>query len=475
MGRKHKPAVIIDNLLVEDLAAEGKALGRHEGKVIFFPFAAPGDRVKVQITKSKKDWAEGKVLEFISLSSDRTEPRCRHFTHCGGCKWQHIPYETQTTYKQRQVVEQLRRIAGIVPKEIYPVLQADPVYAYRNKVEFSFSTGRWRTSEEMQNPEAFSSEPANACGFHAPGRFDKVLELEYCHLTDESANAMRNFVRDFARKENFQFYDPKAQTGEIRNLLCRRTSHGERMAVLIFGPDVSEMRMQHMMQAVKTEFPDWESLMYAQNCKVNDSLSGLDFQVFSGRDYIEEEMDGLVFRISAPSFFQTNSFQTLAMYRKIREWAQLTGDELVYDLYTGTGTIALFMAPYARKVIGVEYVEEAVADARINAERNQIGHTQFFAGDMKDVLTREFVETHGRPDVLVTDPPRTGMHEDVVKRILEMEPQRIVYVSCNPATQARDLALMQEKYETVAVQPIDMFPHTHHIENMALIEKKTEK
>jgi 23S rRNA (uracil1939-C5)-methyltransferase len=469
MGKKNKPPVVLEQLQVTDLAAEGNALAKHEGKVIFFPFGAPGDVVDVKVFRSKKDWAEGKIVQIHSPSPDRVNPVCSHFTHCGGCKWQHLPYETQASYKERQVLDQLQRVGKIFPKQVFPVVQAQPIFGYRNKVEFSFSTGRWRTSAEMDQPH---EGPTDACGFHAPGRFDKVLEIDYCHLTDEVTNAILHFTRDFARTHGYAFYDPRAQIGVMRNLLFRQTTTGQRMVVVIFGPQATKEQIEALMQALEAQFPDLTSLLYTQNNKPNDALAGLSFEVWKGSMTIEEEMEGLYFRISPPSFFQTNSYQTLALYRKVRELAQLTGSEKVYDLYTGTGTIGLFLAPHAKEVIGIEYVEEAVADAAKNAERNGISNAKFFAGDMKDVLSSEFVATHGRPDVVITDPPRAGMHANVIERILDMAPDRVVYVSCNPATQARDVALMDAAYEVVAIQPVDMFPHTHHIENIAVLEKR---
>jgi 23S rRNA (uracil1939-C5)-methyltransferase len=467
MGRKNKEKVIIPGVQIESLAAEGVSLARHEGRVLFIPFGAPGDIVTVQLGRRKKQWAEAVIVEMEEPAKDRAEPVCSHFGVCGGCKWQHIPYQMQLAAKQQQVIDQFERLGKFEFPEVQPILGADPILEYRNKVEFSFSSNRWRTREEM---DALPESVQDACGFHAPGRFDKVLEISHCYLTDEWTNEARNFVRDRAREMGLAFYNPRTQRGAIRNLLFRDTNLGQRLVLLVFGPDCTEEQMQELSDKFVEKFPDAYAVLNVKNDKPNDTLSGLEFKSVNGKSTITAEMDGLYFKISVPSFFQTNSQQALELYRRTLEMADVKSTDIVYDLYTGTGTIACFLARHAGRVIGIEYVQEAVQDAEENAGRNGLNNMQFFAGDMKDVLTMDFAETYGKPGVVVCDPPRAGMHADVISRLMEMRPERIVYVSCNPASQARDIALMIDFYKVVAVQPVDMFPHTHHVENIVKLE-----
>jgi len=467
MGRKTKERVILSGIQIESLAAEGVSLARHEGRVLFIPFGAPGDTVTVQLGRRKKQWAEASIVEMEAPSEQRVSPKCEHFGVCGGCKWQHIPYSMQLDAKQQQVKDQFERLGKFPFPDIQAILAADSIWEYRNKVEFSFSSNRWRTREEMDADPELTQD---ACGFHAPGRFDKVLEIERCHLTDEWTNRARNFVRDKARAMGLAFYNPRTQRGAIRNLLFRDTNLGQRLVLLVFGPDCTADEMESLSRDFVQEFPDAHAVLHVKNEKPNDTLSGLTFESVNGNATITAEMDGLHFSISVPSFFQTNSAQALKLYRTTLEMAAVKPEDTVYDLYTGTGTIACFLARHARRVIGIEYVQEAIVDAAENAKRNGLENMSFFAGDMKDVLTAEFAEQNGIPDVVVCDPPRAGMHGDVIARLLEMRPRRIVYVSCNPASQARDIALMAEVYSVTAVQPVDMFPHTHHVENIVTLE-----
>ncbi len=469
MARKRKQLPLIENVLITDVAAEGKAIAKVDGMAVFVPYAVPGDVVDIQLTRKKSSFAEGKVVRFESYSENRAVPFCEHFGVCGGCKWQSLPYEEQLKFKHKQVVDNLERIGKIELPEISPVLGAPKTNFYRNKLEYTFSDKRWLTDAEISSDKEFSRK--NALGFHIPGMFDKVLDINKCWLMDDLQNDIRNSFRKFCLDNDYSFFDLRNQEGLMRTLVVRNTSIGEWMLIVVFYEDDREKR-EKLMSHIQTEFPQITSLLYVINQKANDTITDQEVITWSGRDHIFEEMEGLKFKIGPKSFYQTNSEQAYHLYEIAREFAQLSGDELVYDLYTGTGTIANFIARDTKKVIGIEYVEEAIADAKVNSEINGISNTLFFAGDMKDVLTTEFISEHGRPDVIITDPPRAGMHEDVVNAILIAKPERIVYVSCNPATQARDLSLLDSKYRVVRVQPVDMFPQTHHVENVVLLEKK---
>ena len=468
MGKK-KNLPLLEDFEITGVAAEGKSLGRCNDLVVFIPYGAPGDIARVKITRKKHSYCEGVIDELTKPSPLRVEPMCEHFGVCGGCKWQHLPYDYQLRCKQQQVVDALERIAKVPLPEISPILGSKKTTFYRNKLEFTFSNKCWLTTEQMQSGVEFPNR--NAVGFHIPGGFDKVLNIEKCWLQDDISNRIRLFLRDYTQQRGYTFYDIRNNVGFMRMIMVRTASTGELMLVVVFGEDNREA-IDDVMGALREQFPQITSLMYVVNLKVNDSLGDQEFVLYSGRDYIEEEMEGLRFRVGPKSFYQTNSEQAYELYKVARNFAGLTGNELVYDLYTGTGTIANFVSRQAREVIGIEYVPEAIEDAKLNSRVNGIDNTKFFAGDMKDVLTGEFVAQHGIPDVMIVDPPRAGMHEDVVKVILNAEPERIVYVSCNPATQARDIALLDKKYRVEAVQPVDMFPHTHHVENVALLQKK---
>jgi 23S rRNA (uracil1939-C5)-methyltransferase len=469
MARKRKELPLLESVLITDVAAEGKAIAKVDDMAVFVPFAVPGDVVDLQLTRKKNSYAEGRVVRFEKYSESRTTPFCSHFGVCGGCKWQQLPYREQLKYKQKQVQDNLERIGKIGLPEITPILGAPKDRFYRNKLEFTFSNKRWLTEEEVNSDKKFSR--MDALGFHIPGMFDKVLDIDKCWLMDDLANQIRNSIREFCLENEYSFFDLRNQQGLMRTLMIRNSSIGEWMVVVVFYEDNPEKR-ERLLEHVASQFPQITSLLYIINQKANDTITDQDVLVWKGRDHILEEMEGLQFRIGPKSFYQTNSEQAYHLYEVARSFAQLSGEERVYDLYTGTGTIANFVARNAKEVIGIEYVEEAIADAKINSAINHIGNTRFYAGDMKDVLTTGFIAEHGRPDVIITDPPRAGMHEDVTNAILLAEPQRIVYVSCNPATQARDLNLLDSKYRVTRVQPVDMFPHTHHVENVVLLEQK---
>ncbi len=469
MARKRKELPVIEGMEITDVAAEGKALGRVDEMVVFVPFAAPGDVIDVKIDKKRKSYAEGHIERLVKPSDIRVEPHCEHFTVCGGCRWQHLPYDFQLACKQRQVTDALTRIAKVELPEITPIKGSADIWEYRNKMEYTFSNRCWLTFEQLRSGEDFPDR--DAAGFHIPGAFDKVLDIKRCHLQDDLGNRLRLFIKDFGKQHGYAFYDLRAQQGLLRTLMIRIASTGEIMAVMVFGEEDKD-KIKTLLDAVREAFPEITSLMYVINTKVNDTIADQEVMLYSGKPYIEEEMEGLRFRVGPKSFYQTNSRQAYELYKVARDFARLSGDELVYDLYTGTGTIANFVSRRASRVIGIEYVEDAIADARINSEVNGITNTEFFAGDMKDVLTDEFIAEHGRPDVMIVDPPRAGMHQDVVDVILRAEPARIVYVSCNPATQARDLALLDCKYGVEAVQPVDMFPHTQHVENVVALVRR---
>lgn len=472
MSRKKKELPVIESLEILSVGAEGKAVARHDDLVVFVPYAAPGDVADVKIDRKKHSYAEGHIERLVKPSPLRVEPFCEHFGVCGGCRWQHLPYQEQLKAKQQQVEDALHRIAKVEMPEITPILGSEQTVAYRNKIEYTFSNKKWLTWEQMRSGEEFADR--DAAGFHIPGAFDKVLDINRCHLQDDLGNRLRLHVKQYAREHGLSFFDLRAQTGLLRTMMIRIVSTGEVMVVLSFGED-NPGQIKGVLDDLRTSFPEITSLMYVVNTKANDTIADLDIQLHSGRAYIEEEMEGLRFRIGPKSFYQTNSHQAYNLYKVAREYAGLTGEELVYDLYTGTGTIANFVAPQARKVIGIEYVEDAIRDAKLNAEVNRLANTDFYAGDMKDVLTDEFVAAHGHPDVMIVDPPRAGMHADVVNVILNAEPSRIVYVSCNPATQARDIALLDAKYRVTAIRPVDMFPHTHHVENVVRLDLRPKE
>ena len=472
MARKKKELPLLEKITIIDVAAEGKALAKVNDLVVFVPYVVPGDVVDLQVKRKKNHYAEAVAVKFHEYSPVRAVPFCQHYGICGGCKWQCLPYTEQIKYKQKQVTDNLTRIGKIELPEISPIMGSEKTEFYRNKLEFTFSNKRWLTEEEVK--EDVKYDQMNAVGFHIPGAFDKVLAIEKCWLQDDISNQIRNAIRDYAYEHNYSFFNLRSQEGMLRNLMIRTSSTGELM-VLLQCKIVEESEMDLMKQLlafVAEHFPQITSLLYVVNNKCNDTINDLEVMVFKGNDHIFEEMEGLRFKIGAKSFYQTNSGQAYNLYKVARNFAGLTGNELVYDLYTGTGTIANFVSRQAKKVIGIEYVPEAIEDAKVNSAINGIDNTLFYAGDMKDILTQEFISQHGRPDVIITDPPRAGMHDDVINTILFAEPQRIVYVSCNPATQARDLSLLDAKYKVMAVQPVDMFPHTHHVENVVLLEKR---
>ncbi|MBN8703402.1 MAG: 23S rRNA (uracil(1939)-C(5))-methyltransferase RlmD [Bacteroidetes bacterium] len=460
---------IIENLQVIDISSEGLAVAKHNELVIFIANAVPGDIIDVEITRKKNKYAEGKAIKFHSYSEKRANPACSHFGVCGGCKWQNIDYKYQLEFKQKQVVDALTRIGKIDIKEIRSIKPSANHYNYRNKLEFTFSAKKWLTNEQIKSEEKF--ENRNGLGFHIPRMFDKVLDIDKCYLQDDFSNDVRDTVKEYALQNNVSFYDIREQKGLLRNLLIRNTTIGEWMVAVVFFENEKEV-IEGLMNHLKSTFPQITSLLYFINHKKNDTVGDLPFTVFSGKDHIVEKFGEIEYKIGPKSFFQTNPVQAHEMYKAVLDLADLKGNELVYDLYTGTGSIANFVAHKALAVVGIEYVKEATDDAKYNSEINKITNTSFFAGDMKDILTTDFVAANGKPDVIITDPPRAGMHEDVVNRIKEIVPDKIVYVSCNPATQARDLALLKELYEVVLIQPFDMFPHTTHVENIALLHKR---
>lgn len=472
MARKKKELPLLEKVTITDVAAEGKALAKVNDLVIFVPYVVPGDVVDLQIKRKKNHYAEAVAVKFHEYSPERAEPFCQHYGVCGGCKWQCLSYENQIKYKQKQVFDNLTRIGKVELPEFMPILGSEKTRFYRNKLEFTFSNKRWLTEEEVKQDVKY--DQMNAVGFHIPGAFDKVLAIEKCWLQDNISNQIRNAIRDYAYAHELEFFNLRTQEGMLRNMMVRTSSTGELMVLLQckIVNDTQLAQMKELLQYVGDTFPQITSLLYVINNKCNDTIGDLDVEVFKGNDHIYEEMEGLRFKVGPKSFYQTNSEQAYNLYKVARDFAGLTGNELVYDLYTGTGTIANFVARRARKVVGIEYVPEAIEDAKVNSQINGIENTLFYAGDMKDILTQDFINEHGRPDVIITDPPRAGMHNDVIDVLLFAEPRRIVYVSCNPATQARDLQLLDAKYKVTAVQPVDMFPHTHHVENVVLLEKR---
>ena len=469
MAKNRKQLPMLENVTITDIAAEGKAIAKVNEVVVFVPFAVPGDVVNLQVTRKKSSFMEARVTELVKASDTRKESFCEHFGICGGCKWQILPYPEQLKYKQNEVENNLRRIGKVELPEISPILGSAKTTFYRNKLEFTFSNRRWRTFEEMNAAKEFDT--MNAVGFHIPGMFDKVLDINKCWLQDDIQNKIRNEIRSYALQNNLTFFDLRVQEGFLRTMMVRTTSTGELMIILVFFHEDKTER-EKLLQHIADKFPEITSLLYVINSKANDTITDQEVLTFKGNDCIYEEMEDLRFKIGPKSFYQTNSEQAYELYKVARNFAGLTGNEVVYDLYTGTGTIANFVAHNCSKVIGIEYVPEAIDDAKENSALNAIENTLFFAGDMKNVLNEEFIRTHGKPDVIITDPPRAGMHDDVIKAILLAEPKRIVYVSCNSATQARDLSLLDEKYRVTAVQPVDMFPHTHHVENVVRLEKR---
>jgi 23S rRNA (uracil1939-C5)-methyltransferase len=474
---KKKPLPLLEKVLITGIAAEGKAIAKYNDLVIFIPFVVPGDVVDIQLTRKKHSYAEGKAVYFHEYSAQRTAPFCEHYGVCGGCKWQILPYSEQIRYKQQQVTDNLTRIGKIALPEISPILGSEKTRFYRNKLEYTFSNKRWMTWEDVQSGKTF--ENRDALGFHIPDMFDKVLDINECWLQEEPSNSIRLAIKEFCLQHHYPFFDLREQTGLMRNLIIRTSTTGEVMLMVVFYEEDKEKR-DALLDFVANRFPEITSLLYIVNQKANDTITDQVVHVFKGKDHIFEQMDvgaknvlPLRFKIGAKSFYQTNSEQATNLYTIARNFAGLSGNELVYDLYTGTGTIANFIARDAKQVIGIEYVPEAIEDAKVNSEINGISNTLFFAGDMKHILNAGFIEKYGRPDVMITDPPRAGMHDDVIGTILFAEPQKIVYVSCNPATQARDLNLLDSKYKVTKVQPVDMFPHTHHVENVVLLELKT--
>jgi 23S rRNA (uracil1939-C5)-methyltransferase len=470
VGRR-KELPLLEKVKITDIGAEGNALARVDNLVVFVPMLIPGDVVDIKVIKKRKKYLEGIVLKFHEYSPDRIKPRCIHFGVCGGCKWQHLPYNLQLHYKEKQVKDNLTRIGKIELPEISPIIGSSETYMYRNKLEYTFSDKRWLTKEEVVSEAKFEKE--DALGFHIPGLFDKVLDIKECHLQPEPSNSIKNAVRQYAHINNLEFFDLREQKGFLRTIVIRNSLEGNVMVIVVFFREDVERRTG-LLDFLALEFPQITSLMYVINSKRNDSLNDQIPVLYKGEDHLVEEMNGLKFRIGPKSFYQTNTRQALVLYRIASEFAALSGKEVVYDLYTGTGTIANYISGHAKKVIGIEYVEEAVQDAKINSEINNIHNTSFFAGDMKDILTESFFAIHGKPDVIITDPPRAGMHEEVIKIITGAAADRIVYISCNPSTQSRDIQLLSDNYYVAAVQPVDMFPHTHHVENVVLLRRRNQ-
>lgn len=472
MSRKKKPFPILENVTITDVAAEGKSMARVNDLVVFVPFTVPGDIVDLQIKKKKHNYCEAEVARFVEYSQLRAKPMCEHFGVCGGCKWQNLPYEEQLRFKQKQVFDQLSRIGKVELPEFRPILGSAQTSEYRNKLEFGCSNKRWLTKEQIAS--GFKYDNMNGIGFHITGAFDKILPIEKCWLMDDTHNKIRNEIRDYAFATGMSFFDLRAQKGLLRDIIIRNSNSGEWMVIVQFHYDEpgDEERALALLKHIGDAFPQITSLLYVNNQKCNDTIGDQEVIVYKGEDHIIEKMGDLRFKVGPKSFYQTNTEQAYHLYCVARDFASLTGNELVYDLYTGTGTIANFVAGRARQVIGIEYVPEAIEDAKVNSGLNGISNTLFYAGDMKDILTDDFISAHGKPDVIITDPPRAGMHQDVVNTILNAAPDRIVYVSCNPATQARDLGLLDTSYKVAAVQPVDMFPHTPHVENVVLLKRR---
>lgn len=469
MRRGKKDLPVLEKVLITDYAAEGKALAKFDNKVLFVPFVCPGDVVDVKVTVKRSSYLEGKALKFHTFSSIRTEPFCSHFSVCGGCKWQHIPYAEQLKFKEQQVLDQLNRIGNLQIESVLPIIGSEKTKYYRNKLEFTFSNLKWLT--DFNKEISFSELNMNALGFHIPKMFDRVLDLENCYLQKEPSNSIRLLVKKFTDDNHYEYFDIRKKQGFLRNIILRNTSTNQWMVILVFFYEDNK-RITELMNFIERSFPEIPSLMYVINEKSNDTIYDLPVQLYKGNPFITEEMEGLSFKIGPKSFYQTNSDQAYNLYKTARDFAGFTGKEIVYDLYTGTGTIANFIAKNVSKVIGIESVPEAIDDANENSRINRIENTKFFAGDMLDVLNEDFVKGHGKPDVIITDPPRAGMHVKVVEQILNILPQKVIYISCNPATQARDVALMSTHYKVIKIQAVDMFPHTHHVENVMLLELK---
>ncbi len=467
MSRK-KSLPILSDIEIIDIAAEGNAIAKIDNKVIFIPQGIPGDIVDVQLTRKRTSYLEGYIINLKKPSALRIEPFCEHFGICGGCKWQHLPYPEQLKWKQKQVVDSFQRIAKVEIGKINPIIPSKNTRYYRNKLEYTFSDNRWLPKEMLSSSEFVKESGA---GFHIPGKFDKILDIKYCYHQPDPSNEFRLALKEFALDNSISFFNLRTKEGLLRNLVIRNTSIGEWMLIVVFGND-NKPAINKTLQFLSDKFPIVTSLMFVVNTKVNDTIHDLDIELFKGRAYIIEEMEGLKFKIGPKSFYQTNSEQAFELYKAARNMADLKGNETVYDLYTGTGTIANFVAHQCGKVIGIEFVADAIADAKENSSLNGIDNTTYFSGDMKDILNKDFINKNGNPDVIITDPPRAGMHSSVVEAILYAAPQKIVYVSCNPATQARDVQLLSEVYKVSEIQPVDMFPHTHHVENVALLNKK---
>lgn len=472
MVRKKKKLPVLENITITNIAAEGKSLARVGDMVVFVPFTVPGDVVNLQIRRKKHNYCEAEVINFIKKSDLRTVPKCQHFGICGGCKWQNLPYDEQLKAKQQQIFDQLSRIGKIELPDFNPIMGSSKIYFYRNKLDFGCCNKRWLTREQVESNAEFNNK--NAIGFHITGAFDKIFPIEKCWLMDDIHNQIRNEIFRYATENDIAFFDLRLQQGLLRDVMFRNSNTEEWMVLFQFHFDTEddEIKAKSLMQHIGLQFPIITSILYVDNQKCNDTIGDLEIKTFKGNNYIFEKMENLRFKVGAKSFYQTNTEQAYHLYCVVRDFAKLCGNELVYDLYTGTGTIANFVATKAKQVIGIEYVQEAIEDAKVNSKINNIDNTLFYAGDMKDILTDAFIAQHGRPDVIITDPPRAGMHPDVVKTILNAHPKRIVYVSCNPATQARDLFIMDSLYKVVAVQPVDMFPHTPHVENVVLLEEK---
>ncbi len=469
MGRNKKPLPLIENVEITNVAAEGKAIAKIDNKVIFITQTVPGDIVDIQVTKKRKSYLEAVPVKFHKYSDIRTEPICEHFGVCGGCKWQNLPYSEQLKYKHQQVIDNLQRIAKVELPEIDYIIPSDNTTFYRNKLEYTFSNKRWLTKEEISTSETLQQN--DALGFHVPRIWDKVVNINKCHLQKDPSNAIRLEVKKYADENNYSYFDLRKQEGLLRNLIIRTSTTGELMTIVVFYKN-DKAKIKAILNHLSEIFPEISSLMYIVNSKANDSITDQEVLLFKGNDHIYEQMEGLKFRIGPKSFYQTNSDQAYKLYSKTREFAGLTGNETVYDLYTGTGTIANFVAKEAKKVVGIEYVPDAIEDAKLNSEINNIKNTSFYAGDMKTILNEDFFKENGSPDVIITDPPRAGMHPDVVETMIKADSDKIVYVSCNPATQARDIEQFDRKYKVTKVQPVDMFPHTYHVENIVLLEKK---
>jgi len=460
---------LLERVTITDIGAEGNSVARVDDLVVFVPMLVPGDIVDIRIVRRRRKYLEGRVVRFHSYSSDRITPRCSHFGNCGGCKWQHLPYELQLKFKEKQVRDNLTRIGKTNTPLIKPVIGSSEIYYYRNKLEYTFSDKRWLTSDELTSDNEYAKE--DAIGFHVPGFFDKVLDIRECYLQPEPSNSIKNFIRDYAHRNRLTFFNSRQQSGFLRNLVIRNSLDGKVMVIMVFFYE-DEKRRRELLEVLVKEFPQIRSLMYVINSKGNDSIADQEVIHYYGEDHLVEEMDGLRFRIGPKSFYQTNTRQALELYKVAKSFAGLSGKETVYDLYTGTGAIANFVADSAYKVVGIEYLEEAVQDAEVNSAINNIKNTRFFSGDIRLVLNEHFRLSNGSPDVIITDPPRAGMHKDVVNAVRESAPRKVVYISCNPATQAWDISIMSEQYHVTMVQPVDMFPHTHHIENVVLLEKR---